>query len=102
MVGDAETKLDVELVGRIVAASSSKRTNAAAGLKAGQRTGGSWILDSDWWVCQSGPMEIDWPPRWHADAKEALLPYIGTDTRLEIIVGEPETSRDGSVLAGFL
>ena len=47
-------------------------------------------------------MEIDWPPRWQADAKEALLPYIGTDTRVEILVGDPATCFDGTVMAGFV
>jgi len=46
-------------------------------------------------------MRIDWPLRWQSDARDALEPYLGSDSRLRIIVGPP-TSVDGTVLDGFV
>ena len=33
---------------------------------------------------------------------QATEPYVGSDARVEIIVGDPERSIDGTVLAGLL
>ena len=41
-----------------------------------------------------------WPDGWQPEAIAALEPYLGTDDRVRIVVGPPE-SRDGTVLEGF-
>jgi hypothetical protein len=45
--------------------------------------------------------DIDRPAAWQTEARAALVPYLGADVRLRIIVG-PTTSIDGSVLEGFV
>lgn len=46
--------------------------------------------------------EITWPPDWQPEAIDAVLPYLGSDERLRIVVGPPETSLSGTVLAGHV
>ncbi|MGH3384555.1 MAG: hypothetical protein ACRDO1_08280 [Nocardioidaceae bacterium] len=45
---------------------------------------------------------IDWPTRWQAEAKEALQPFFGLDVRLRIVVDDPATAIDGTVVEGFV
>lgn len=47
-------------------------------------------------------MDIAWPFAWQSEAREALQPYVGSDSRVEVVVGNPNTSVDGSVMAGFV
>ena len=44
---------------------------------------------------------VTWPDRWQPDAIEAIAPLVGTDTRVEVLVGDPATSLHGSSLEGF-
>jgi hypothetical protein len=43
-----------------------------------------------------------WPPRWQADAIEAVRPYINADVRLDITVDDPALAIDGTVIAGYV
>ena len=45
---------------------------------------------------------IAWPDDWQEEARAAVLPYFGTDDRLELVVGPPATSLFGSVFAGHV
>lgn len=45
---------------------------------------------------------ISWPKTWQPEARAALLQFIDADDRVEIIVGDPLTSIDGTVLAGHV
>jgi hypothetical protein len=49
-------------------------------------------LVSDW----------NWPASWQAEARAALIPYVDEDTRVEIIVDDPASTIDGTVIAGFV
>jgi len=46
--------------------------------------------------------EIEWPRRWQDEAKRVISPYFGRDSRLRIVVDDPATAIDGSVLEGFV
>ena len=46
--------------------------------------------------------EIQWPPRWQEEAKRVISRYFGRDARLRIVVDDPATAIDGSVLEGFV
>ena len=46
--------------------------------------------------------EIAWPACWQEEAKHVISRYLGTDSQLHIIVGEPAKSIDGTVLEGFV
>jgi len=46
--------------------------------------------------------ELTWPARWQPEAIEAIAPYVDTDYLVEVLVGAPATSIDGSSLAGYL
>ena len=46
--------------------------------------------------------EIEWPRRWQDAAKRVISPYFGRDSRLRIVVDDPATAIDGSVLEGFV
>jgi hypothetical protein len=43
---------------------------------------------------------IRWPAHWQTEAIDAVRPYLGTEERLRIIVADPETAIDGTVLEG--
>jgi len=43
-----------------------------------------------------------WPEHWQPDAIAAIEPYVGSDYRLEVLVGDPATSVSGTLLAGYL
>lgn len=45
---------------------------------------------------------IDWPTGWQQEAQEALTPFFGADTRIRILVDDPATAIDGTVLEGFV
>lgn len=45
---------------------------------------------------------ISWPHAWQPEARAALLHFIDADDRVEIILGDPRTSIDGSVIAGHV
>ena len=47
-------------------------------------------------------MDIQWPPEWQTEARDALLPYVDGDNRLEITVGDPSDTVSGSVVAGYV
>src|SRR5215472_7083706 len=42
------------------------------------------------------------PRRWQDEAKRVISPYFGRDFRLRIVVDDPATAIDGSVLEGFV
>ena len=48
------------------------------------------------------PSEIAWPADWQREAIEAVLPHLGTDERLEILVGDPQRSIHGTLLGGHV
>jgi hypothetical protein len=53
------------------------------------------------------PSELDlrnvrWPRDWQPEAIEALLPYVDSDHRVEILVGDPERSGSGTTIAGYV
>jgi hypothetical protein len=43
-----------------------------------------------------------WPPRWQADAIEAVRPHVNADLRLEILVGDPALAIHGTLIAGYV
>lgn len=45
---------------------------------------------------------LTWPERWQHDAIVATAPYVNTDYLVEITVGDPATSIDGSIIAGYV
>ena len=46
--------------------------------------------------------ELRFPDRWQPEAIAAVRPHVGADVRLSILVGDPTTSIDGSLLEGFV
>jgi len=46
--------------------------------------------------------DITWPPDWQQEAIEAALPYLDSDDRLHILVGDPKESISGTAIAGDL
>lgn len=46
--------------------------------------------------------ELLFPDGWAPEAIAAVRPYVGEDVRLSILVGDPSTSIDGSLLEGFV
>jgi hypothetical protein len=45
---------------------------------------------------------IDWPEHWQAEARERVTRYFGGDERPRIVVGDPATSIDGTVIEGYV
>jgi len=45
---------------------------------------------------------LTWPTRWQPEAIEAVAPYVNTEYLVEIWVGDPSTSVDGSLVAGYI
>ena len=45
---------------------------------------------------------LRWPDRWQSEAIEAVRPYVGEDTRLEILVDDPATAVFGTLFGGFV
>ncbi len=45
---------------------------------------------------------IEWPARWQDDAKERLMPCFGGDVRVRIVVDDPATPIDGTVIEGYV
>ncbi|GIG25708.1 hypothetical protein [Cellulomonas denverensis] len=43
-----------------------------------------------------------WPGKWQPEAVAALEPYLGTDHIVEVWVGDPVTSRSGTLLEGHV
>ncbi len=43
-----------------------------------------------------------WPARWQPEAIAAVEPYLDSEYLVEIWVGDPATSIDGSVVAGYI
>jgi hypothetical protein len=50
----------------------------------------------------SGRSEIEWPARWQREAIEAVLPYIGSDERLRILVDDPQKAIHGTQIEGHV
>jgi hypothetical protein len=46
--------------------------------------------------------DIDWPEHWQAEARERVTRYFGGDERPRIVVGDPATSIDGTVIEGYV
>ena len=46
--------------------------------------------------------DIQWPDRWQEEARAALTPLFNSDVRVLIIVDDPATAMDGTVLEGFV
>jgi hypothetical protein len=46
--------------------------------------------------------DIQWPDRWQKEARTALATLFGSDVRVRIIVDDPATAIDGTVLEGFV
>ena len=51
-------------------------------------------------VRMAADLEIEWPAEWQEEAIAAVLPYLGSEEQLRIVVGPPETSLSGTVLGG--
>jgi hypothetical protein len=43
-----------------------------------------------------------WPAGWQREAIEAVLPHLGTDERLHILVGDPKKSIHGTLIGGHV
>jgi hypothetical protein len=43
-----------------------------------------------------------WPPDWQPEAIDAALPYVGSEARLRILVGDPKDPISGTPIAGHL
>ena len=54
------------------------------------------------WRKDTHVTHVEWPPHWQDEAKAAISPYFGRDCRLRILVDDPATAIDGTVLEGFL
>lgn len=46
--------------------------------------------------------QLIWPDGWQDEAIAAAEPYVGTDERLDILVGDPTTSRSGTLMGGHV
>ena len=46
--------------------------------------------------------ESRWPDGWQTEAIQAALPYVGSEERLDILVGDPVRSHSGTRLSGHL
>jgi hypothetical protein len=54
-------------------------------------------------VVNSDPARAErWPVRWQTDAIAAVDPYIDSEYLVEILVGDPATSIDGTLVAGYV
>ena len=42
-----------------------------------------------------------WPDNWQQEARDALLPYIGQEVPLDVLVGDPASSISGSLISGY-
>ena len=45
---------------------------------------------------------ISWPADWQEAARDAVTAHADSEVRLRIVVGDPATSLDGSVIEGFV
>jgi hypothetical protein len=45
----------------------------------------------------SGQFEIEWPARWQREAIEAVLPHLGSDERLRILLDDPKKAIHGTL-----
>jgi hypothetical protein len=45
---------------------------------------------------------VRWPPRWQQEAIDAVLPYLGSDHRLGILVDDPRVALHGSRVEGYV
>ena len=45
---------------------------------------------------------LTWPDSWQAEATRALEPFVDAGDRVDILVGDPQTSISGTRLAGHL
>jgi len=45
---------------------------------------------------------LSWPDDWQEEAIRAALPFVGTEERLDILVGDPARSIHGTRLTGHL
>jgi hypothetical protein len=50
----------------------------------------------------SGPSEIEWPAHWQREAIEAVLPYVGSEERLRILVDDPRKAIHGTLIEGHV
>jgi hypothetical protein len=46
--------------------------------------------------------DLVWPPDWQQEAINAALPYVGSDDRLRLLVGDPKLSVSGTAISGYL
>ena len=46
--------------------------------------------------------DLVWPPDWQQDAISAALPYVDSDHRLRVLVGDPKLSVSGTAISGYL
>lgn len=46
--------------------------------------------------------DLRWPERWQREAIEATEPYVDSEHLIEVVVGDPATSVDGSLVAGYV
>jgi hypothetical protein len=49
-----------------------------------------------------GGSEIEWPERWQREAIDAVLPYLGTEDRLRILVDDPKKALFGTLIEGHV
>lgn len=45
---------------------------------------------------------LSWPAHWQPEAVAAATAFVDTDARIEVVVGDPDRSTGGTVLAGYL
>jgi hypothetical protein len=45
---------------------------------------------------------LNWPDGWQVEAIQAALPYVGSEERVDILVGDPIRSHSGTRLSGHL
>jgi hypothetical protein len=46
--------------------------------------------------------DLVWPSDWQQEAINAALPYVGSDHRLHILVGDPKVAVSGTAVTGYL
>jgi hypothetical protein len=53
-------------------------------------------------LSDSGQFEIEWPACWQREAIEAVLPHLGSDERLRILLDDPKKAIHGTLIEGHV
>ena len=59
-------------------------------------------MDTTIAAMSSSASEIKWPARWQCAAVEAVLPHLGSDERLRILLDDPKTAVYGTLIEGYV